>query len=528
MTKLAADIQSVLSQLKERIATETWESRRRYFNQLIAMANTMNITKPCQELYDAYIADDHGSAERRSVHKRCVRLLDKVSGTRSKDENGLLFNPNSLPGEKETQEFFKERTFPLSGEIPLDYLITKAQMEMNYLGLTASTMGQYRHAWNEISRYCLGHGIALFDKPILDQFLSEIKKRIHVGTIKVWKWKINRKAVFVLCEVAETGGFKWGQIPNQATLLQTPDIEQIRLEYLASMSCRNLERSTVDLYNYVFRKMVIFSGIVTAEDLNLLKPDDLHGVISGFASVCNSESMSTILPILRSILKELYSRGWIEKDIFGAVIHGAHRKRSVSSYISPEDEEFLIEQLNHESKRDKAIILLVLRLGLRDCDITRLTFNEIDWMNDRIMITQKKTGKFLKLPLLPDVGNALLDYIKNERPSRENGYKTIFLREQAPHYKLSSVYPICSRLLLKLGITPVNGNKIGVHLFRYSLVHKLLKAKVPHQIITDALGHVSKESDKPYLSMEESMLRQCALDLSAIGSISWEVNYERI
>jgi integrase len=524
MTKLTTDIQTVLLQLQKSIAKETWVSRRRYFNQLIAMANTMNITEPCQELYDAYIADDHSSAERRSRHKRCVRLLDKVAGTRSKDKNGRLYNPISLPGERETQEFFKDQTFPLCGEVSLDYLVTKAQMEMKYLGLTESTMGQYRHAWNEIRHYCLEHGTVFFDKPILDQFLSENEKRIHVGTIKEWKWKINRKAVFVLYEVAETGRFSWGQIPKQSTLLQTPEIEQIRLEYLASLECRNLEKSTVDLFSYVFRKMVIFSRIKTSEDLNRLKPDDLHGVISGFAAVCNSESMSTILPILRSILKELYSKGWIEKDISGAVIHGAHRKRSVSSYILPEDEELLIEQLNHESKRDKAIILLILRLGLRDCDITRLTFNEIDWMNDRIMITQKKTGKFLKLPLLPDVGNALLDYIKNERPRFENGYRTIFLREQAPHYKLSSVYPICSRLLLKLGITPVNGTKIGVHLFRYSLVHKMLKAKVPHQIITDTLGHVSKESDKPYLSMEESMLRQCALDLSVIGSISWEVN----
>lgn len=450
---------------------------------------------------------DHGSAERRSMHKRCVRLLDKVSGTRSKDKNGLPYNPIRLPGERDTQEFFKDQTIP-SVWRNLTGLSDYKGSNMKYLCLTDSTMGQYRHAWIEIKHYCLEHGTVFFDKPILDQFLSEIKKRIHVGTIKEWKWKINRKAVFVLYEVAETGGFKWGQIPNQATLMKTPEIEQIRLEYLTSLKCRNLERNTVDLYNYVFRKMVSFSGIATAEDLFLLKPVDSHCVISGFAAVCNSESMSTILPIFRSILKELDSRGWIEKDISGAVINGAHRKRSVSSYISPEDEEHLVEQLNNESKRDKAVILLVLCLGLRDCDITRLTFNEIDWMNDRIMITQKKTGKLLKLPLLPDVGNALLDYIKNERTQRGDGYRYIFLREQAPHNKLSSVYSICSRLLLKLGITPVNGNKIGVHLFRYSLVHKLLKAKVPHQIITDTLGHVSKESDKPYLSMEESMLRQ--------------------
>ena len=115
-----------------------------------------------------------------------------------------------------------------------------------------------------------------------------------------------------------------------------------------------------------------------------------------------------------------------------------------------------------------------------------------------------------------------MDYIMNERPKRDGRYPYIFLREQAPHNKLASVYPACSKLIEKMEIKPVNGTAAGVHLFRYTLVHRLLQAKVPHQVITDALGHTSKEADKPYLSMEESMLRMCALDLSIIGCVSWE------
>ena len=70
-------------------------------------------------------------------------------------------------------------------------------------------------------------------------------------------------------------------------------------------------------------------------------------------------------------------------------------------------------------------------------------------------------------------------------------------------------------------IQPVNGKTKGLHLFRYTLTHRLLSAKVPHQVVTDILGHTSKESDKPYISLEESMLRMCALDLSEIGKIHW-------
>lgn len=114
-----------------------------------------------------------------------------------------------------------------------------------------------------------------------------------------------------------------------------------------------------------------------------------------------------------------------------------------------------------------------------------------------------------------------MDYILEERPRKNDGYPYIFLRKQAPFAKLTSVYPICSKLLKRLSIEPVNGGAKGVHLFRYSMVHRLLLAKVPHPVITDVLGHSSKESDKPYLSMEESMLRQCALDLTRIGMVPW-------
>ena len=57
--------------------------------------------------------------------------------------------------------------------------------------------------------------------------------------------------------------------------------------------------------------------------------------------------------------------------------------------------------------------------------------------------------------------------------------------------------------------------------YRYTLVNRLLKARVPHQVVTDTLGHTSKESDKPYLTMEADMLRLCALDLSICGVPSW-------
>ena len=98
----------------------------------------------------------------------------------------------------------------------------------------------------------------------------------------------------------------------------------------------------------------------------------------------------------------------------------------------------------------------------------------------------------------------------------------VFVSEQAPFKKLESMYVVCSRLFTKADIKPVNRDSKGPHVCRHTLTHKLLLNKVPHQVVTDTLGHVSKESDKPYLSMEEQMLRECPLDLSLIGQKYWE------
>ncbi|MBQ0064319.1 MAG: integrase, partial [Firmicutes bacterium] len=91
-----------------------------------------------------------------------------------------------------------------------------------------------------------------------------------------------------------------------------------------------------------------------------------------------------------------------------------------------------------------------------------------------------------------------------------------------PYAPVGSMYHIVSRFLTRIGIEPSQGKIKGSHLFRYSLTKRLLEIKVPHQIITDALGHSSKDSDKYYYSLEDEMLRKCCLDARWIGVKSWK------
>ena len=520
MANLEEIISVVLAQRKPQLAPSSFESLNFYCKQLSQMASKMNITVPCQKLYDAFIEDDRNSKERSSRHRQCVKLVDYYAGTHAKDEHGNSFNRSSLPTEDETQDFFKDMSYPISIQITIDHLIIKSELEMRDLKLSSSTIGQNKHSWLDIRDYFNEQNAGIYANEVLQQYISEINGLRNKCLMNEWKWKMNRKAAHVLLEVADTGAFNWKPIQKNLSFTDH-DLEELRTLYINTLSEKNLSKATIDLYDYVFRKTLLLAGIQTIEELARLSYAETQLIIESFSTICNKRSMSTILPILKTLLSFLSEHDVTDNNLSNVVMSRFIQKGNVSAYLSIEDEKRLIEQLEQESLRTKAIILLALRFGLRDSDVCNLTFQSIDWNKEKLCVVQQKTGESIIFPLLPEIGNALMEYIIHERHPRKD-YPYIFLRKQAPYNKIASAYPFCSKLLSKLEIQPVNGKTNGLHLFRYTLTHRLLAAKVTHQVVTDILGHTSKESDKPYISLEEPMLRMCSLDLSEIGKIHWK------
>lgn len=520
MSTIEEAVKSVLLEQKERLTGLTFASRRCYLNRLLETASEAGIGSPCQELYDLFAADDYGSKERRFHLDHCIKLVDKHAGTHAIKQDGKLYNEPILPSIEDARVALGGVSYPAES-LDIGLLIIKAGLEMEHLELTASTIGQYKHAWRDILCYFFLRGLTQYDENTMLKFVDQATSLRDCGQMKEWKWKINRKAAHTLIEVAGTGGFEWSKL-CQDLRFSDDGLEEVRSVYLASLRERNLQPKTIYLYDYVFRSALRYARIVSLSELKSLSADHVQRMTAGISSTSSKRSLATILPVLRSVLEFLHVKGYVESCFSGMVMGAFVQRGNVAAYISPNDEKKIIGELERGSKRDKAIFLLLLRLGLRECDICDLTLQEIEWENDRINLAQKKTGRLLVLPLLPDVGNALMDYIASERPVRGDGDPYVFLRKQAPHNKLASLYHLCSSMAKRLDIVPINGHTVGAHLYRYTLVHRLLSAQAPHQVITDILGHASKESDKPCLSMDESMLRLCPLDLSIMGGIRWK------
>ena len=393
---------------------------------------------------------------------------------------------------------------------------------MNYLQLSTSSCWQYMQAWRELYIFLYLQGDTTFNRASCNAFIEETILKYQERTLHEWKRKIRRRAIFVLLEVANTGCFEWKRFLSRKVCCAEETLEELRQQYITFLRTQNLENKTIALYDYSFRSLIEGLGVGTVSCLNSLKPEQIQTMIVSLSEKLSPNSRGTVFPIVRHILSYLYVTGFVPTDFSGIILTPACQRMHLRPYITASDEGKLYQVMKEAPLRTKAMMRLALRLGLRDIDICNLRFSQIDWKKDQIILEQEKTGVLLCLPLLEDVGNAIMDYIMNERPKAARRCPFVFVRKQAPFKKLESMYMVCSRLFVQADVRTVNRESRGVHVCRYTLTHKLLLKKVPHQVITDTLGHVSKESDKPYLSMEERMLRECPLDFSIIGQKYWE------
>jgi len=246
--------------------------------------------------------------------------------------------------------------------------------------------------------------------------------------------------------------------------------------------------------------------------------------ISQYLTYVTNFTASTVtasICCIRAFLKYLYDIGEIENDLnhlLPEVRH--HSENAIPSAFSKAEVESVLNCIDRSSPtgtRDYAIMTIASRLGLRSSDICGLTFSNIDWEENKISFVTKKTNKMSILPLLNEVGDAIIAYLKI-RPSSD--CNEVFLRALPPYTKLSAsaLYCIASSYIHRSGIHIPQGKKHGPHSLRHSLSSMMLESSVPLPIISDILTHSSTDTTKVYLKIDIRQLRECALEVPAIHS----------
>lgn len=215
---------------------------------------------------------------------------------------------------------------------------------------------------------------------------------------------------------------------------------------------------------------------------------------------------------LRMFLRFLIAEGQCPAGLLGAIPMLAHwRLSSLPRYLPPEEVERVIASCDVSSpvgKRDRAILLLLARLGLRAGDIVQLRLRDIDWKGAWVHVSGKGRRQ-TRLPLTQEVGDALVSYLQESRT--RSSVETLFLRSRAPYRGLGShaaVSVIVANAIRRAGIKPPGRG--AAHLLRHSVASSMLRQGASLQEISALLRHRSIETTQIYAKIDVVALQQIA------------------
>jgi site-specific recombinase XerD len=160
--------------------------------------------------------------------------------------------------------------------------------------------------------------------------------------------------------------------------------------------------------------------------------------------------------------------------------------------------------------RNRAILILLARLGLRAHEVISLSLDDINWHEAHLIIRTRKTRHERMLPLSQDVGGALADYLRWGRPVTTS--RVIFLHCRAPFRPFSgsaAISRIAARALVRTGVT--GHARLGAHVFRHTAASGMVNRGASFKDVADVLGHQSLQTTGIYAKLDLDALSEVAL-----------------
>ncbi len=249
---------------------------------------------------------------------------------------------------------------------------------------------------------------------------------------------------------------------------------------------KGLRPRSIKQYQFHLRQFATYLEQVGAQDLDHLSPTLLSGFIAQYGPRIAWPTLRNACGTLRVFLRYLHREGVLLRDLSSLVeFPQSYRHAGVPRSISWEQVEQVLAGIDRRSgcgKRDYAMLLLLATYGLRACEVAALTLDDLDWRNDRLKVRDRKAGNTTTYPLSAIVGAAIIDYVKNGRPTTTE--RQVFLRTCAPLVPIGSAAVTCraAHYIRKAGIKVP---RAGSHTLRHSCVQRLLNANFSLNLCPD-------------------------------------------
>ena len=408
-------------------------------------------------------------------------------------------------------------------KMPIKELVVKLERELIRMGYKDSTLKYYRENWKRIIAHFEDCGEEFFSETVAMQYVDskcDFFAKEKAGLL-------TQSNIYLFRIVRMMGDFQ-----QHGTVLRRYHRSLSKVKNPANLALLGKFQKHCQDSNYAastqksyFRTAENFVCFVEAHALHLenLTAENLTDFVKTLMGY-SYKMVEFVLCGVRCFLRFLHSQKVLIADLSDSLPNMQTRKQTrIPSVWNRDDLLKLIAAIdrgNPSGKRDYAIILLMSRLGLRCIDVKRLTFSNFNWNESYLEFCQSKTKRPLRLPLLKDVGWAVIDYIQNGRPASDSSY--VFLRHLAPIEPFSDEDHLHQMIVkhMKVAKIPISEKKrVGMHSLRHTLATTLMEQHTPLQEIADILGHQSTDSTPIYLKSSLKLLAECSLNPDAWADI---------
>ncbi len=244
------------------------------------------------------------------------------------------------------------------------------------------------------------------------------------------------------------------------------------------------------------------------DDLGRLSAAEVNVFVLREARRRSVRSAETVVYALRALLRFLHVHGLIAEPLVEAVPSVARRREDLPRALPTGQVTLMLDSCDRATptgRRDYAIVLLLARLGLRRCEVAAISLDDVDWRAGEIVI-HGKGSRIDRLPLPCDIGEAIVDYLRDGRPRVLD--RALFITVCAPLTGISRgcVTDVVRYACMRAGIAPV-----GAHRLRHTAATELLRRGAGLAEIGQVLRHQNQTTTAVYAKVDRAALSPLAL-----------------
>jgi site-specific recombinase XerD len=271
---------------------------------------------------------------------------------------------------------------------------------------------------------------------------------------------------------------------------------------LSAKTCQNHSRDISHFLEAV--------PIRRAPDLAKLTPVDLTSYLTARSAAYQPATLRQVAGSLRQFLQFAQQQTWIHRPLQKAVPQIACRVHNdLPAYLTGPQLDLLLASWDRgtaQGRRDLAIGLCLVRLGLRAGEVAALVLEDLDWRQGVLRLRPSKNGHPAQLPLLAEVGESIANYLRTGRPACRCREVFVCHRSAMP-LKSQNISDIIRRALRGCGIEVPHP---GAHLLRHTLATHLVQKGVSLKAVADVLRHRHLNSAALYAHLDVTQLRRAA------------------